>query len=425
LENFRPSDSADQPSRSIAKQSWHDMPHGEHTALAEPNAVQFNHGDIYHGQTQPKDHGALSFNTADIFHRAAASDVAPQGPALSAPQIKQVLDNAKSINFTSPAQDKASGKQPDFILGEDGKLRANPKATPSKDGSVTIEVQSKNQQDRDAKKVADDLQKSSIKDMINYFKGSHPAGTPVPQDWLDMLNKQPDLPPTAVPLDTAPTAPDAPQDQPQPQQPAPQSFDNSSGGGGGSGTGGGGGGGGFGGDGGGGGGGSSGGGGGSSDSGAGRSSESLNPSGATLSGGEKATANQIMDLLVNQYGLSAAGAAGVVGNMTQENGLSTADNSGGMGLCQWIGERRTNEINWANDHHLSPTSVEAQVGFMMHELDSYPGLLNELKTTNSAQQAALDFSSQFERPGNPQNGNRESYAQDALNNYHGNKTAVA
>jgi len=145
-----------------------------------------------------------------------------------------------------------------------------------------------------------------------------------------------------------------------------------------------------------------------------------------LSGGEKATSNQIMNKLVNEYGLSPAGAAGVVGNMTQENGLKTEANSGGIGLCQWIGSRAREERQFAAQMGESPTSLNAQVAFMMHELKrDYPQLLDTLKTTNDPQTAALDFSKIFERPGNPQNGNRMSYALDAHRTFNSTPAAGA
>jgi hypothetical protein len=127
---------------------------------------------------------------------------------------------------------------------------------------------------------------------------------------------------------------------------------------------------------------------------------------------------QIMHTLTHDYGLSPAGAAGVVGNMKQENGLSTATNSGGVGLCQWIGSRSREEHQFAHQQGLSPNSVKAQVGFMMHELHrDYQPLLKHLKTTNNPQSAALAFSKQYERPGKPQNHTRMRYAQEALQEF--------
>lgn len=146
-----------------------------------------------------------------------------------------------------------------------------------------------------------------------------------------------------------------------------------------------------------------------------------------LSPGEQATANELISIFMKQYGMSAAGAAAVVGNLVQENGLKTEENAGGLGLAQWIGARADNLKAFAAEHGLSPTSKEAQVGFLVKELKTdYPGLLAELKTTNDPKQAALDFSQQFERPGNPQNSKREAYAVAALDNFKtGSNSALA
>jgi hypothetical protein len=208
--------------------------------------------------------------------KSIASDAAVKLTAAAAPDataspdaIRGKLDKASSVNFTSAADDAKSGVKPDYILGEDGKLRANPdKTEPNKDGSVNIEVESKNKSETQAKQYADKLQKAAIKDLISYFQQSHPKGR-VPQDWLDQLAKEPDLPPAPVPIsnnrpaftDVAPPQPapraespgpstqrEAPAPQMQPQEtPAPQRTagvgGGGYGGGGGGGTGGGGGGG--------------------------------------------------------------------------------------------------------------------------------------------------------------------------------------
>jgi lysophospholipase L1-like esterase len=140
-------------------------------------------------------------------------------PPAKAEQLRPVFDKATGVTITSPAENKKSGQQPDFFLGEDGKLRPNPdKKTPNKDGSINIEVQSKNKSEVDAKKLADQLQKAAIKDLISYFTRNN-KGQKVPQDWLDQLAKEPDLPPAPVPIETP--APDA-TPQPQPTQDTPQ-----------------------------------------------------------------------------------------------------------------------------------------------------------------------------------------------------------
>jgi hypothetical protein len=354
-------------------------------------------------------HGNIFNSVHDVPVGNPSSSAAPRGDAaLAAPATTSSPSNSNAgdavatvahagrINFTTPEQNSKHHAVPDFILKSNGQLVANPDAKPH-DGPVNVEVQMKNKSLNDAIKQANENQKKAIRKLITLWKKDHP-NEQVPGDWIDQLNAQPNL----MPTDNASTG----------GGPSGAVASDRSAGGGGGGTGGG-----VGGD------GSGAGVGGSGGGGAGGGDAGLSPSGAQLSGGEQATAKQIMDILTKQYGLSEAGAAGVVGNMTQENSLRTDINSGGVGLIQWIGSRATAEEKWASDHGMKPTDLKAQLGFMMHELQQYPDLLKELKTTNNPQQAALDFSRQYERPGDPQNGNRESCAQSAYNHYKGTANA--
>lgn len=198
----------------------------------------------------------------DIYHATSASS---DNSILSAAQIRPVIDQASGVRFTTTEQNKRSGQQPDFILGADGKLRANPnKSKRNSDGSINIEIESKKHSaEVDALKLADQLQKAAIKDLINYFRLNNP-GAKIPQDWLDQLAQELNLPQAPVPLsgnintpeesEPPPVAQHAPSEvtqsaQPQlsPQESSPsQSISSGSGGYDSGGGGGGGGGGGFG-----------------------------------------------------------------------------------------------------------------------------------------------------------------------------------
>lgn len=145
-----------------------------------------------------------------------------QLPPATPEQLKSAFDNATAITFTSAADNQQNAQQPDYFLGTDGVLRANPnKTSPNADGSINIEIQAKNKYDTDAKKFADQLQKATIKDLIQYFSQNNPRAK-IPQYWLDQLSKEPDLPPPPVPISTAPPPttdlPPQPQVQPQPQE---------------------------------------------------------------------------------------------------------------------------------------------------------------------------------------------------------------
>lgn len=163
---------------------------------------------------------------ADLL-RASTNDAA---------RFDNELFSASKINFTTSAQDKASGVVPDFILGADGKLRKNPeKKTPNKDGSVNLEVESSNQSEATATRAANELQRQWARDMIQRWQSSplH-QGESVPQEWLDLVGKQDDVPTAG---DTPKPSPEpAPADIPgPPDAPAPSTPSDTGGGGGGGG----------------------------------------------------------------------------------------------------------------------------------------------------------------------------------------------
>lgn len=160
------------------------------------------------------------------IHADAGADAPPVNPSFAAvgwENIKPLLDNAKGVQFTTAAENGVNGAQPDFFLGEDGQLRPNPaKTTASPDGKLNIQVEGPaNASEIEAAKVANELQKKAAQEMIAYFQKNNP-GAQIPQHWLDMLNRQPDLPAAVnTPTEQAPTPPpaDAP---PQSHTPAPQ-----------------------------------------------------------------------------------------------------------------------------------------------------------------------------------------------------------
>jgi len=132
---------------------------------------------------------SLNFTATDIYgSRAIADSQAPTAPADLIAGFSGA--NVTSIEFTTPAQDAKSGKQPDFYLNTEGKLIKNPRATPSADGSVKIEVEGNNSAAQ-AKQYADKLQKQAISDLVSAFKKANP-GTKVPEMWQSILDSQPD-----------------------------------------------------------------------------------------------------------------------------------------------------------------------------------------------------------------------------------------
>lgn len=110
--------------------------------------------------------------------------------------VAEQFEHASGVAFTTAAENAKSGEQPDFFLGEDGQLRANPNKTePPKDGKLNIQIEGNqsNQSEIDAARVANENQKAAVREMIAYFQKFNP-GAEVPRHWLDQLDKQPDLP---------------------------------------------------------------------------------------------------------------------------------------------------------------------------------------------------------------------------------------
>lgn len=134
-----------------------------------------------------------------------------------------------------------------------------------------------------------------------------------------------------------------------------------------------------------------------------------------------------------QKGLTPAGAAGIVGNMTEESigvdperlqGNYTTDysadssavqavvNNGsyGWGIVQWTPPSKIVNSGPAS----STDTLSYQLSFLWNELTtSYQSLLAQLKTASDPQVAASEFLSGYER-GNP-SPSREAYAQDYYN----------
>ncbi len=118
----------------------------------------------------------------------------------------------------------------------------------------------------------------------------------------------------------------------------------------------------------------------------------------------------INDLLVNTYHYSPSGAKAIMTNMIYESNQldpkSYNPNSGAGGICQWTGDRVNNLVNYCNNNGLSPTSIEGQVAFMDHELQTiyngYAGvnLYDDLQKCTDAdlERCTVNFCAAYEAP---------------------------
>lgn len=120
---------------------------------------------------------------ADVSLPASVDAPAPAGmSAASWSQVNQWIGQDKQVNFTTAG----AGAVPDYILGADGNLTANPaKTSPSADGSVTIQVEHANAEA--AKKAAQELQVATVQQKIAYWQAANP-GKDVPHFLKSMLH---------------------------------------------------------------------------------------------------------------------------------------------------------------------------------------------------------------------------------------------
>ena len=127
-------------------------------------------------------------------------------------------------------------------------------------------------------------------------------------------------------------------------------------------------------------------------------------------------------------GLTAEQAAGLVGNFMQEAGHKIdpkiTNSIGHKGIAQWDPRDRWPKlVNFAKSKSLNPETLEAQLQFVWHELDTGDGglSLRTLKGAKTVQQAAHLFVKNYERsgeePGHPGYDNRIKYGNQVYSKY--------
>lgn len=108
-------------------------------------------------------------------------------------------------------------------------------------------------------------------------------------------------------------------------------------------------------------------------------------------------------------GYTPSQSSGIVGNLIQESGLKSGITSnfqgeGSFGIAQWnpseaAGFRLQNLQQFAKEKGTSPGDFNTQLEFIAHELDTQPHLgKKDLLNANTVEEAALVFSSKYERP---------------------------
>lgn len=106
---------------------------------------------------------------------------------------------------------------------------------------------------------------------------------------------------------------------------------------------------------------------------------------------------EIYQYLRNEMGLNHAGACGVLANIHLEsnfNPVAVGDGGTSLGLCQWHLGRCTNLINYCTSAGVDYRSIEGQMKYLQHELEtSYPHVLEYVRSVPDTAQGAYDAAS--------------------------------
>lgn len=109
-------------------------------------------------------------------------------------------------------------------------------------------------------------------------------------------------------------------------------------------------------------------------------------------------------------GFSRLQTAGIMGNLMQEHGFRTTSASGGYGLVQWTGGRKTELLAMPY-----PENIYTQLNFLMHELNTnYNSVKSEMMSSITLEDAVNIFQNKFERCGICMESYRLGYARNIL-----------
>jgi len=104
--------------------------------------------------------------------------------------------------------------------------------------------------------------------------------------------------------------------------------------------------------------------------------------------------------------------AGVLGNLKQEHNFNTSDTPNGLGIAQWTGSRRAKLIS----NNYPAEWISTQALFLAEELNTTEKKAqDELRATQTVEQATIAFQNSFERCGDCRTSQRLNYANDYLN----------
>lgn len=109
-------------------------------------------------------------------------------------------------------------------------------------------------------------------------------------------------------------------------------------------------------------------------------------------------------------GYSRIAVAGISGNLMQENRFQTTAHESGLGIAQWMGNRR-----YLLEIRPNYLDINVQLDYLNHELNTgYSTVRDGLNTATTIEQATIVFQNEFERCGDCRESQRVQYAYEIL-----------
>lgn len=142
------------------------------------------------------------------------------------------------------------------------------------------------------------------------------------------------------------------------------------------------------------------------------------PGAISLTGANNA--EKVMNFLLDN-GFPVPAAAGIMGNFSVESRFDPTivnPSSGAFGLAQWLGSRLTNLKKYGGSKY---NTLEVQVQFLMHELETDEKAANVVKQETDPAQAAITWEVKFERSGGAALGPRSGRAVKIFSEWQKNK----
>lgn len=137
------------------------------------------------------------------------------------------------------------------------------------------------------------------------------------------------------------------------------------------------------------------------------------------------TCMEMMNILIDEYGLSPEGAASVLGNVCQESKYQGTANSGYyIGICQWDPYDRWPLIcNWMTNNGYSIDDAIGQLHATFNNAEDYrySDTIEYMKSVTSIEDGVHRWLVYYEGAPGQEEAERVSYAYDAIELYNANK----